>query len=685
MSLFKVKKWSVPFIMSLACAFGAWAQTPIAPVLSSPTNGAIGQAAALTLQWGSVDTAVSYTVQVSTSSTFAVLTVNQPGLTTASYAAAGLTIGIEYYWQVSATSAADSTGPWLATWSFSTLAVPATPTLAAPANAATGEPTSLTLTWNAAARATSYEAQVSVVSTFATTVLDQAGLTALSVADSGLSVGTLYYWRVDANNSSGTSAWATVRHFTTIMPAPMLTAPTNGATGEATSLMLYWGTVTGAVSYSVQVSAASTFAVFAVDQAGLTADSLAVTGLANATMYYWRANATNGTVASAWTTAWTFSTGGTALTAPVLSTPTNASTGLATALTLMWDTVSTAASYSVQISTVATFAVFTVNQSGISATSYAITGLAAGATYYWQVNAANDSSTSVWSTTWHFATLAIPATPTLAAPANAATGEPTSLTLTWNAAARATSYEAQVSVVSTFATTVFNQAGLTALNAAVSGLASGATYYWHVDASDAAGSGAFSAIRSFTTGVSAPVLMSPAAGATGQGSSVPLTWGAVNGAISYNVQISTNFSFTTTVSSVSGITGASLTVTGLANDMTYFWQVEAVAGTVTSAWSAASWFTIGYTSVHSTEVAAAIPSFAIKNGVISYSLKRTGQVELAVFDLRGRNVFAFNRTQSAGNYSIELANRSVAPGRYFVWFKSGDFVQRTATAFTGKH
>ena len=59
---------------------------------------------------------------------------------------------------------------------LSTLAVPAAPTLAAPANATAGEPTALTLTWNSAARATAYDAQVSLVSTFATTILDEPGL-----------------------------------------------------------------------------------------------------------------------------------------------------------------------------------------------------------------------------------------------------------------------------------------------------------------------------------------------------------------------------------------------------------------------------------------------------------------------------------------------------------------------------
>ena len=188
------------------------------------------------------------------------------------------------------------------------------------------------------------------------------------------------------------------------------------------------------------------------------------------------------------------------------------------------------------------------------------------------------------------------------------------------------------------------------------------TYYWRVDASNAAGAGVWSAIRSFSTGITTPTLTSPATGATGLGSSVALTWGSVAGVASYTLQISSSYTFATTITSVAGITGGSRTITGLTNGMTYFWRVEAVsAGAVTSAWSTVAWFTTVTSATLSAEVRdAQSPEFTTSHGVISYSLKQSGPVQLAVFDLRGTSVFAFSHTQSAGNYSIELANRSIA-------------------------
>ena len=166
MSLFKDKQWFYPVMVSLAVSLVVGAQTPTAPVLTSPSNGAGGQGTSVMLRWGTVDTAVSYTVQVSTGSDFSALTVNQAGITSASYAVNGLTTGITYYWQVSATSAANSTGPWSAIWSFSTPAVPAPPTLTSPANGAVGQAASVTLHWGTVNTATSYTVVLSTASNF---------------------------------------------------------------------------------------------------------------------------------------------------------------------------------------------------------------------------------------------------------------------------------------------------------------------------------------------------------------------------------------------------------------------------------------------------------------------------------------------------------------------------------------
>jgi len=89
----------------------------------------------------------------------------------------------------------------------------------------------------------------------------------------------------------------------------------------------------------------------------------------------------------------------------------------------------------------------------------------------------------------------------------------------------------------------------------------------------------------------APTLASPPEGATGISTSPTLSWNASSSATSYQLQVSTNSSFSTTVFNQNEITNTSQVVPGLANNTTYFWRVNATNGGGTSDWSSARNFT----------------------------------------------------------------------------------------------
>jgi outer membrane protein OmpA-like peptidoglycan-associated protein/opacity protein-like surface antigen len=93
---------------------------------------------------------------------------------------------------------------------------------------------------------------------------------------------------------------------------------------------------------------------------------------------------------------------------PELVTPANGATGVAINPTLKWNASSGATSYRLQASTDPTFASTTADQSGIATTSYSLSGLATGTTYYWHVIATNSAGTSAYSTTSSFTTSAPP-------------------------------------------------------------------------------------------------------------------------------------------------------------------------------------------------------------------------------------------------------------------------------------
>ncbi len=93
------------------------------------------------------------------------------------------------------------------------------------------------------------------------------------------------------------------------LPVPVLSSPANGAVNQPIALSLSWGSVSGAISYAVRLSTASTFSNTVVNIAGLSATSQSVTGLAAGVTYYWEANATGATATSAWSAVWSFSVG----------------------------------------------------------------------------------------------------------------------------------------------------------------------------------------------------------------------------------------------------------------------------------------------------------------------------------------------------------------------------------------
>ncbi len=478
---------------------------PSAPILSAPASGATNQPASLTLTWGSVTNAATYGVQVSLVSTFASTVSSQTALAAESAAISGLGGSTTYYWRANATDAG-GTGVWSSVWSFTTQAgAPIAPTLATPSNGAISQPLSLTLTWGSVANAVTYEAQVATVSTFATTISDQASLAAVSAPVGGLANGIAYYWRVNATDGGGTGAWSSVWKFTTIVAAPgvpALASPANGTAGQATSVTLSWSAATGATSYSALVSTTSTFATTVSSQAGMTGVSAAVSGLANSTAYFWEVNAANAGGTSSWSGVWSFTTVVAPPSAPALASPASGSTNQPTSLTLTWGSVTNATTYGVQVSLVSSFASTVSNQTALAAESAAISGLGGSATYYWRADAADAGGTGVWSSVWSFPTQAgAPVAPTLATPTNGAGGQSTSVTLDWNTVSGATTYSLQVATVSTFATTIAGQSGLTVNSFSMSGLSVNLTYYWKANAANSGGTSAWSGVWSFSTGV----------------------------------------------------------------------------------------------------------------------------------------------------------------------------------------
>jgi hypothetical protein len=675
---------------STAFSFTTILAAPSAPSLSSPANSATGVSVSPTLTWIASADAVSYTVQVSTSSGFSPIVATQSGITGTSYGVAGLSNNTQYYWRVSATNAG-GTSSYSAAFSFTTIVTaPAAPTLASPSNGSVNVQINPTLSWNSSSGATSYSLQVSTGSGFASFVVNQSGITGASFNVVGLSNNTQYYWRVSAANAGGSSAFSAPFSFTTVAAVsgpPTLASPANNATDVSTSPTLSWNASSGATSYTVQLSTSAGFSSFVLNQSGVTSTVINVPGLANSTQYFWRVNATSPGGPTAFSSVFSFTTAAPAPAPPTLVSPANGITGIATNPTLSWSASGGAVTYNLHVSTSSNFSSFVVIQSGVTGTSFALSGLSLNTLYYWRVNASNVAGSSNWSSVWSFTTAPPPpSAPTPVLPANGATGVPTSPTLTWNAPSGAASYNLQVSTASDFSSVVVNLSGMTSTSHTPSGLNVNTQYYWRVNAANTWGTSVYSSTFSFRTLLpvpSSPALSSPATGAINLPRTVSFSWAAPPNAVSYHLQVSKISSFTPNVLDTTNITSLGASVT-LDLNTTYYWRVSAINPSGEGAFSSARSFTIVRTTAVERLDGGLATDFALSQNypnpfnpttTIRFSIPSSSNVRITIYNALGNLVHLLvNGHYAPGQYTATWDASSLPSGVYFYRLQTDTFV-----------
>jgi hypothetical protein len=215
------------------------------------------------------------------------------------------------------------------------------------------------------------------------------------------------------------------------LPAPALTAPSNGATGVALSPTFSWTQVTPNAGYLVMI--ATSPAALPTNPATSTCNGCTLLAYAptnNTTTYvgslpqgtyYWQVQAVepaSSTGVAAWSRVFSFTTTGGTLTPPALSAPANGATALTIPPAFSWLSVTGSGGYRVLIATTqsalpsnpaaGTCASCTISPT-TSATSFtpATTSLVGGTTYYWEVQALAPSGggqNGPWSSVFSFTT-----------------------------------------------------------------------------------------------------------------------------------------------------------------------------------------------------------------------------------------------------------------------------------------
>ena len=440
--------------------------------------------------------------------------------------------------------------------------VPSAPMVKIGNSTSSGKPQ---LTWDAVSGADSYNVYRAVSGEGAYTKINST--TATSYVNTGAKEGVTYYYKITAVNSSGEGEFSNivsgqVKTMTQQKPsAPVVRIGNSAASGKP---MLTWNAVEGATSYRIyrSTSKGSGYSLLGTT----TATSYTNTGAKAGTTYYYRVKACSDAGLSPYSNIVSGQAKSVTpkLSAPVVKIGHSASSGKPM---LTWNAVSGATSYKVYraASQNGTYSLLGT----VTATSYTNTGAKAGTTYWYKVKAVNTAGESAYSNIvsgWATVT-------TLTLGHSSTSGKPQ---LTWKAVSGAASYKVYRATSKNGAYSVINTTK--ALTYTNTGAALGTTYYYKVEALNAAGkSMGFSAV---VEGKVAPVL---AVGYSSVSGKPQLTWKAVPGATEYQVYRSTQQN--SGYSKINTTTATSYVNTGAKANMTYYYRIVALKGTAVSDFS----------------------------------------------------------------------------------------------------
>jgi hypothetical protein len=205
-------------------------------------------------------------------------------------------------------------------------------------------------------------------------------------------------------------------------------------------------------------------------------------------------------------------------------------------------------------------------------------------------------------------------------------------------------------------------------------------YYWRVRAKGIGGTGAYSAVRSFTTQVGAPSIVFPANNSSGHPTSITFQWRKVQTAIRYWLQVASDSAFASLFRNDTTITDSSRFVAGLTVNARYYWRVAARDPAGWGPFSPRSTF---QTTVTDVAVEAELPrTFALAQNYpnpfnpstrIEFDVPRESHVRLDVYNLLGERIATLvDETRSAGIHSVQFDASALPSGLYLYRMSAGE-------------
>ena len=461
--------------------------------------------------------------------------------------------------------------------------------------------------------------------------------------------------------------------------APLATAASNVTANGFTA---NWNSVNTATNYILDVSTAADFSTFVAgfnmkDVGNVT--TFDVTGLDPNTTYYYRVHAWDGTNASTNSNSITVVT---VVAAPVATEATNVTT---TGFTANWNASTGATNYWLDVSTASDFSALVTgydNKDVGNVTTYDVTSLSTGNTYYYRVRASNANGISTNSSIITVGT-GVLAAPLALSATNITT---TSFTARWNSSATATTYLLDVSTASDFSTFITDYNGKDVGNVMsynVTSLNGSTVYYFRVRASNSGGASANSNTITVTTLLAAPVATA-ATNITATGFTA--NWNASTGATNYWADISTTDDFSNVLTSYNNKSVGNVTtciIISLTPNTTYYFRVCASNSSGTSPYSNTIIVTTNVTGVDdmltlptSFDLSQNYPNPFNPTTTIQYQIPKETFVSIKVYNVIGSEISTLvNSMKSPGTYEVRFNAGQLTSGIYIYKIQAGQFSQ----------
>ncbi|MEX2282481.1 MAG: fibronectin type III domain-containing protein, partial [Gemmatimonadota bacterium] len=538
----------------------ALASTPqAAPSAPSGLTASAVSGSRIDLAWSAAGgTVASYRIErrMGAAGTYAV--IDSVSAATHTYQNSGLASETQYFYRVQACNTVGCSGFTNDASATTGQIAPGTPTAL---NATTFSASQINLAWTASTGTiTRYriERKTGAAGTFA--VIDSVAATATTYQNTGLTAATLYFYRIQACNGAGCSAFSTETSATT---HPLAPAGFTANAASSSQINLSWNASSGIVdSYKIE---RKTGAAAFTEIASVNGATFAYTdqGLTAATPYDYQVRACNAGGCSA------FSVTSTATTQPAV--PGAPSALLATTVSssqidLSWTAATgTVDTYRVERSATSGSGFTEIASVARTTTAYQNTGLSAATQYFYRVLACNTGgctlpSAEASATTRPGAPLTLGAT----------TVSSSQIDLSWSAAAGTDSYSVERSTTSGSGFIVI-ASGVLATTYQSTGLSAATQYFYRVLACNTGGCSGPGAEASATTRPAAPTGLNAIAGSSTQ---IDLSWSAAIGAVDYRVERSTT-SGSGFTEITRGLTGTTYASTGLSAATQYFYRVLA--------------------------------------------------------------------------------------------------------------